>query len=194
MSKIIWDVSASLDGFTSGPNVRDSEPMGDGGESLHAWMEGSGPDGAVDQAVFERVNAMVGAILIGRRTFDLGLKNWGGTPWPATPSFVVTHRVREPLKGDNGGTFQFGGVESMAEQALAAAGDKHVVVLGAAIGRQLLDAGRLDELWLHQMPMLLGGGAPLFSGEHATLTPLEKPRQGTATHYFFRVTRPEAQR
>lgn len=192
MSKIIWDVSASLDGFTSGPNVRDAEPMGDGGENLHAWMEGSGPDGAIDQAVFEQVNAMVGAILIGRRTFDLGLKNWGGTPWPATPSFVVTHRVREPLKGDNGGTFLFGALEDMAEQARAAAGGKDAVVLGAEIGRQLLEARLLDEIWLHQMPMLLGGGAPLFSGERATLTPLEKPRQGAATHYFFRVGKPAA--
>jgi hypothetical protein len=48
MSKIVLDVSMSLDGFTAGPNVRESEPMGDGGERLHEWMAGQGPDGSVD--------------------------------------------------------------------------------------------------------------------------------------------------
>ena len=45
MSKVVLDVSMSLDGFTAGPNVREAEPMGDGGERLHAWMAGTGPDG-----------------------------------------------------------------------------------------------------------------------------------------------------
>src|SRR5688572_19268 len=102
MSKVVWDVSMSLDGFTTGPNVRDAEPMGDGGERLHTWMEGTGPDGKADLGVFDKVNAKVGAAIIGRRTFELGLKPWGGTPWRGIPSFVVTHRTREDLRGGNG--------------------------------------------------------------------------------------------
>jgi dihydrofolate reductase len=184
---VIWDVTMSLDGYTSGPNVRAEEPMGDGGESLHRWMEGTGPDGAVDIGVFEKVNASIGGIIIGRRTFDLGLKNWGGTPWPSTPSFVMTHRPRENLTGDNGGVFAFGSLEESVRDARKAAGDKNVIVLGADVARQLMRAGHLDELWLHISPILLGGGTPMFDGGTSTLTPIEKTRVGTATHHFFRV-------
>jgi dihydrofolate reductase len=190
MAKVIWDVTMSLDGFTSGPNVRAEEPMGDGGESLHAWMEGAGPDGAVDAAVFAKVNDTVGAIVIGRRTFDLGLKNWGGTPWPNTPSFVITHRAREDLSGDNGGNFAFGNLEDSVQHARKAAGEKNVIVLGADVARQLLAAGHLDEIWLHISPILLGGGTPMFAGETSELVPIEKTRVGNAAHYFFRVGQP----
>jgi dihydrofolate reductase len=111
----------SLDGFTAGPNVSETEPMGEGGEGLHEWMGG---DREVDVSVRQEVNAMVGATIIGRRTFDLGLRPWGGTPWPGVPSFVVTHRTREDLVGDNGGTFAFDELESAVRRAKEAAGDK----------------------------------------------------------------------
>src|SRR5437763_13686476 len=98
MGKVVLDVSVSLDGFTTGPNVREEEPMGDGGERLHEWLAGEGPDGGVD--ISRRTpDASVGATIIGRRTFDLGVGPWGGTPWPGVPSFVVTHRTREDLLG-----------------------------------------------------------------------------------------------
>ena len=187
MSKVVWDVTMSLDGFTSGPNVRADEPMGDGGEKLHAWMEGAGPEGQVDLGVFEKVNASVGAVITGRHTFDLGLDNWGGTPWPGTPTFVVTHRTREYLEANNGGRFAFGSLEDMVRRAREAAGDKDVIVLGADVARQLLRAGHLDELWLHTSPILLGGGTPMFAGERAELIPIEAARAGSATHQFFRV-------
>jgi hypothetical protein len=70
MSKVVLDVSMSLDGFTAGPNVRDDEPMGDGGERLHAWMAGNGTDSEIDVAVRREVDTTVGAAVIGRRTFD----------------------------------------------------------------------------------------------------------------------------
>jgi len=104
MSNVVLDVSMSLDGFTAGPNLREAEPMGDGGERLHAWMAGNGIDSEIDGAVRREVDATVGATVIGRRTFDLGVGPWGGTPWPGTPSFVVTHRARQDLLGNNGGT------------------------------------------------------------------------------------------
>src|SRR5436305_12275154 len=110
MSKVVLDVSMSLDGFMAGPNVRRAVPMGDGGERLHAWMAGSGPDGDIDAGVRREADATVGAAGIGRRTFDPGLGRWaGGTPWPSIPSFVVTHRARQDLLGSNGGTFAFDG-------------------------------------------------------------------------------------
>jgi dihydrofolate reductase len=83
---------------------------------------------------------------IGRRTFDLGLGPWGGTPWPGMPSVVVTHRVRQDLLGNNGGMFAFDGLEAAVRRAKQAAGHKDVLVLGADIARQLLRAGLLDEV------------------------------------------------
>jgi dihydrofolate reductase len=183
MAKVVLDVSVSLDGFTAGPNVRQAEPVGDGGERLHEWMAAGG----VDAAVHEEVDASVGATVIGRRTFDLGLGPWGGTPWPGVPSFVVTHRVRPALLGDNGGTFAFDGLEAAVRRAKEAAGPKDVVVLGADVARQLLRAGLLDEVYLHLVPILLGGGTPLFAGERAGLVAVREPVAGAVTHLRFRV-------
>ncbi|MFJ8916557.1 dihydrofolate reductase family protein [Amycolatopsis sp. NPDC102389] len=183
MSKVVLDVSMSLDGFTAGPNVRAEEPMGDGGERLHEWMAGEGPDARA----FEEVNAIVGATVIGRRTFELGLRPWGGTPWPGVPSFVVTHRTREDFRGDNGGTFAFDGLEAAVRRAKDAAGDKDVLVMGADIAGQLLDAGLLDEVHLHLAPVVLGQGTGLFAGHLGDLIPEGEPATGVATHLRFRV-------
>jgi dihydrofolate reductase len=187
MSKVVLDVSMSLDGFIAGPNVREAEPMGDGGERLHAWMAGNGPDAQIDIGVRREVDATVGATVIGRRTFDLGVGPWGGTPWPAMPSFVVTHRTRPDLLGKNGGVFAFDGLQAAARRAKQAAGHKDVLVLGANVARQLLRADLLDELRIHLVPLLLGAGTPLFDGERAELIPEGKPVTGTVTHLRFRV-------
>src|SRR5689334_21615433 len=185
MSNVVLDVSVSLDGFTTGPGVRAEEPMGDGGERLHEWMAGEGPGGAADLGVCRLLNATVGAALIGRRTFDLGLGPWGGTPWPGLPSLVVTHRAREGFTGANGGTFAFDGLAAAARRARKAAGHKDVVALGAAVAGQLLAAGMLDEVHLHLVPILLGGGTPLFAGQQATLVPAGEPVAGTVTHLRY---------
>lgn len=187
MSKIVWDVSASLDGFTAGREVSEQEPMGIGGEDLHGWMFAEGNE--IDTGVRRDVDAAAGATVIGRRTFDLGHPHWGGTPWPGTAGFVVTHRGGDDFTADNGGTFHFDAdLVSAARRALEAAGDKAVIVLGAEIGRQLLNAGLVDEIWLHQVPVLLGGSAPLFAGVQVSLTPLET-RVGSVTHLYYRVNR-----
>ena len=91
------------------------------------------------------------------------------------PSFVVTHRTREDLLGDNGGTFAFDGLEAAARRAKDAAGDKDVVVLGADVARNLLRAGLLDEVRIHLVPLLMGEGTRLFAGEQAELIPERKP-------------------
>ena len=189
MSKVVLDVSVSLDGFMTGPNVRDEAPMGDGGLQLHAWMAGTGPDGEVDRAVREQTDATVGATVVGRRTFDLGLGPWGGTPWPGVPSFVVTHRTREDLRGENGGVFAFDGLEAAIRRAKDAAGDKDVLVMGADVTGQVLRAGLLDEVRIHLAPVLMGAGTRLFAGAPIELIPEGKPAAGAATHLRYRVPR-----
>jgi dihydrofolate reductase len=103
---------------------------------------------------------------------------------------VVTHRTREDLLGDNGGTFAFDGLEAAARRARDAAGDKDVLVLGAHVAGQLLRAGLLDEVRIHLVPLLLGEGTPLFAGERAELIPEGKPVAGAVTHLRYRVAKP----
>jgi dihydrofolate reductase len=185
MSKIVLDVSMSLDGFTTGPKVGPEAPMGVGGERLHDWMFSEGPDAAL-----RTESASVGATIIGRRTFDLGLKPWGGTPWPGVPSFVVTHRTRADLLGDNSGRFAFDGLRAAARRAKVTAGDKDVLVLGAAVAGQLLEAGLLDEVRIHLVGLLLGAGTPLLGGVQAELTPAAEPVGWSVTHLRYRVSKP----
>lgn len=100
---------------------------------------------------------------------------------------MVTHRTREDLLGDNGGTFAFDGLEAAARRAKDAAGDKDVRVLGAEVARHLLRAGLLDEVHIHLVPVLLGEGTPLFAGERAELIPEGRPVAGAVTHLRYRV-------
>lgn len=189
MTRIVLDVTVSLDGFMTGPNVRAEEPMGDGGERLHDWMAGEGPDGEVDRQVAAATNARAGAVIVGRHTFELGLRNWGGTPLAGIPTFVVTHRPQEDFVGDNGGTFAFDGLEAAAQRAREAAGDKDVLVLGAEVSRGLLRAGLLDEVHLHIAPLLMGAGTRLFDGEQGELIPEGKLLAGAAAHLRYRVSK-----
>jgi dihydrofolate reductase len=185
VSKVVLDVSMSLDGFTAGPHVRAEEPLGDGGERLHEWMAGTG----VDLGVRREVDETVGATVIGRRTFDVGVGPWGGTPWPGVPSFVVTHRVRDDLVGENGGTFVFDGLRGAVRRAQDAAGGKDVLVQGADVAGQLLDADLLDEVRVHLVPVLLGDGTRLFAGRRGDLVAEGEPVVGTVIHARYRVRR-----
>jgi dihydrofolate reductase len=187
MGRIILDVSMSLDGFAAGPNVREAEPMGDRGELLHAWMGNEGPGSDVDARMRDELNAAIGATIIGRRTFDLGQKPWGGTPWPNTLGIVVTHRLGDDLAAANGGTFSFtDNLKDAARTAKQAAGDKDVIILGPTVSQQLINAALVDEIWLHIPPLLLGGGTPLFAGVSVELVPVGPPIAGTITHLKLR--------
>jgi len=190
MAKVIVDVSMSLDGFVAGPNVRAAEPMGDGGERLHAWMGAGGPDGPIHARERTLVNGAVGATIVGRTTFDLGHAPWGGTPWPGIPAFVVTHRPQQGFVGANGGKFSFGGLTEAVEWAKEAAGSKDALVLGPDIARQLIGLRLADELWIHLVPILLGAGTRLLAGIEAELAPLWEPVGRTVTHLHYAVVRP----
>ncbi|MFD6274783.1 dihydrofolate reductase family protein [Streptomyces sp. NPDC060209] len=99
----------------------------------------------------------------------------------------LTHRTREDLLGDNGGTFAFDGLRAAARRAKDAAGDKDVLVLGADLARQLLTAGLLDAVHIHLVPLLMGEGTSLFAGERAELIPQGEPLAESATHLRYRI-------
>jgi dihydrofolate reductase len=178
MAKVLVYASMSLDGYIAGPDVSRAHPMGVGGAQLHTWM--FTVTTPADRAVSEGIRAETGAVVVGRRTFDVGLEYWHDTPYPA-PTFVVTHDPLPDLP-QTSGTFSFvADLEEAVARARAAAGDRTVMVMGADVKRQALAAGLVDEVMISLVPVLLGGGAKLFDDLPAmTFT-------GSVTHPRFSV-------
>jgi dihydrofolate reductase len=193
MGDVVFVISMSLDGFITGPGVSAETPLGRGGERLHDWMFDRKTD--PDAEVVDEVYGRTGAIVIGKRMFDLGEGPWGDPPPFGMPVFIVTHEARQPLVKQGGTTYTFvsDGIDAALEQAKAAAGDKNVGVWGGAdTFRQYLAAGLLDELQIHLIPLLLGGGVRLFDGPGPEPIELEQTRTvetPSATHLWFRVVK-----
>ena len=161
-------LSMSLDGFIA-TRDRDLAPLYD---DLERLREG--------EALAEMIQA-TGAVLMGRRSYDLGDTEEGYVDYEhQVPIFVLTHRAPEvPARHDpsKGLTFTFvtDGLESAVQQAKEAAGDKDVQVIGGAdTAQQLLGAGLLDEIHLSLVPLLLGDGLRLFEHLGTEPRPLEK--------------------
>jgi dihydrofolate reductase len=190
MSRLILDISMSLDGYVAGPDQSSEQPLGAGGEALHewalatrAWRSSHGREGGednVDSQLVEDHLANIGATVMGRRMYSGNQGPWSEDPnadgwWGENPPFhhpvfVLTHHSRETVAKEGGTTFTFvtDGIESALEQAQQGAGGQDVNVAGGAdAARQYLRAGLLDQLRLHVAPVLLGGGARLFEGDVA---------------------------
>jgi dihydrofolate reductase len=184
VSELRWFMSMSLDGFVAGPDQSAEDPLGVGGMRLHewifplaAWRKDHGEEGGEENAstlVWERRNANLGAVVMGRNMFGGGPGPWGDDSWMGfwgedppfhVPVFVLTHHAREPLEMKGGTTFNFvtDGIEAALERAKEAAGDADVSLAGGAkVVQQYLAAGLLDELDLSVVPVLLGDGERLF--------------------------------
>ncbi len=161
MSSSILDMSVSLDGYVADPN---DYLGGEDGERLHKWASALGEPGesAGPVAAFEDEWSRCGAVLAGRRTVEL-MDHWGGDHG-GSPIFVPSHRPPPPAArwGYPLVTYVSDGIESAMAQAKAAAGDRDVQVRGAYTGQRALEAGVLDEVQIHQIPVLLGNGHRLF--------------------------------
>jgi dihydrofolate reductase len=198
MVKLRFQVSMSVDGFIAGPNPSEENPLGEGGVQLHewafklaAWREPHGREGGEVNAsspIVEEALTNVGATIMGRNMFGGDTGNWGENPWEGwwgddppfhTPVFVLTHHPREPLQKEGGTTFFFvtDGVHSALEQAKQASGGRDVSLGGGAdVAQQYLAAGLIDELQLHIVPVVLGGGTRLFDNLAGADLTLEQPR------------------
>jgi dihydrofolate reductase len=203
----------SLDGFVAGPNQSEENPLGEGGEQLHewafaleAWRKPHGMDGGEVNAsskVLEKSLENVGATVMGRNMFGGGQGPWGDDPWDGWwgddppfhhPVFVVTHHARDPLPKEGGTTFTFvtDGIESALDQARQAAGGKDVAFAGGAdVARQYLSAGLVDEMQIHLVPVLLGGGARLLDGlaDGIRLEQVEAIDAPGVTHLKYRAVK-----
>lgn len=197
MGKVIADQSISLDGFSAGPNVAVGNGMGDGGDQLHEWMFAERDGAAVNAGVREETPFNLlqrsGAVVVGRRMFDVGEEPWGDDPPFHQPVFVVTHRATDPIVKEGGTTYTFvtDGVEAALARAQESAGGKDVLVFGGAdLIRQFAEAGLLDELRLHLAHVLLGDGTRLFDRIDPRRVTLERTRVVDApgvTHLTFRL-------
>jgi dihydrofolate reductase len=209
---VTCQISISLDGFVAGPDQSLDNPIGVGGMRLHEWVfttaswrrqQGlaGGADGP-DSDVAGEVAEGIGAYIMGRKMFGGGPGEWdqawrgwwGDDPPYHTPVFVLTHHPREPLTMKGGTTFNFvtDGLESAMEQAQSAAADQKVSIAGGASAvRQVLAAGRLDELYLHVVPVVLGAGERLLEDVgDPMLEPVKVVASPAVTHIKYRIGRP----
>jgi dihydrofolate reductase len=214
MAKVRANITVSLDGFVAGRDISREEPLGEGGERLHDWMTvtrnfkethgGEGGETGIDDDVSRELFEGVGAIVMGRGMFGGSWTTgdewnawegwWGDDPPYHVPVFVLTHHAREPLTlTDTTFYFVTDGIESAIAQARESAGDKDVLVMGGGNTiTQATDARLVDELDLHLVPFLLGGGARLFDHLRAGQIELEPTRvidSPKVTHLRYRVVK-----
>jgi dihydrofolate reductase len=201
MGATVLYMSVSLDGFIAGPNVRPDNGLGDGGGRLHEWVltgtehEGSGPPGLVSRGVNGQIAEefmATGAVVAGRGTFEPA-GGWGGDHHDGVPIFILSrHEPGIDITAWPLVTYT-DDVEVAFSRARAAAGDKNVLVHGAATAQLALAAGVLDELELHVVPVLLGEGRRLFDHLPAETVELERTRvlegEGGVNHLHYRVLR-----
>jgi dihydrofolate reductase len=179
-------MSMSLDGYIAGPNDEPGNAGGDGFDRLHEWFAtASGPAGELSDEM-----KATGAVLAGRRTVEQ-VDHWNGDSH-GVPIFVPSHRPPGPSVANYPlVTYVTDGIESAMAQAKAAAGDRNVFVLGAYTAQRALEAGVLDELQIHQIPVLFGSGRRQFEVlpsrvELEIVRVIDTPE---ATHIRYRVRR-----
>ncbi len=184
MSVSVLYMSMSLDGYIAGPHDEPGNPGGDGFARLHEWY-GVAPAGEM----LDEMNA-TGAVLVGRRTAEQ-VDHYGGDHH-GVPIFVPSHRPPSPSVANYPlVTYVADGIASAMAQAKAAAGERDVLVHGAYTAQRALEAGVLDELQIHQIPVLFGGGRRLFEVlpsrvELEIVRVIDTPQ---ATHLRYRVRR-----
>jgi|SRR5579875_1618710 len=198
--KVSAAVAVSLDGFIAGSGDGPDQALGQGGDQLFTWFFNGDTPGrfypwmtmsAISAAAFDGYIATIGAVVTGRRTYDMA-NGWEGEgELPGAPLFVVTHKVPDQLPAaDPPYTFVTDGVASAVRQALAAAAGKDVRLMGASIIQQCLRSALLDELTVELVPALLGRGVRLLDGLDPDTAALKIVRVIDApgvTHLTYRV-------
>jgi dihydrofolate reductase len=200
MGKVVVDLTVSLDGFVAGAGDGPDLPLGRGGERLFTWMTAGPESNRVEdrlmppdasKVVVDEWMSDCGAIVSGRRTFDIA-NGWKGGHPIDVPIFVVTHQAPTHGEWSPRVSFVTDGIEHALELAQEAAGDLKVSVSAADTAQQLLRAGKLDEIQISVVPLLLGAGVRLLDHIGPDPIPLEQTRvieSDGVTHLRYRVVR-----
>jgi dihydrofolate reductase len=198
MSTVFSALSVSVDGYITGRDPRDGHGLGDGSMLFDWYFSGDTPSAVFDgfrldapsARVFDTLAARMGACLVGRNTYDdSGRFGDDGSPHPTAPLVLLSHRP-VPTMGERQ-TLVTTGIHDAVDAARKLAGDKDVALMGGGVVTEALKAGLVDELVLHQVPVLLGGGRRFF-GElpgHVRLRLREAVPTPTVTHLSYEVIR-----
>lgn len=198
MTKIIGAMAVSLDGFIAGPHASSAQGLGDGGEVLHEWyFDGDSqstviPELRMSETSRRFVDAFAGhtgAVIAGRHTYD-DSNGWNGAgPHPTAALIVLSHRPAPP-EATATQTFVTT-LEDAVEAARAAAGDEDINIMGGTVLTEALKAGLVDEVVVHQVPVLMGGGCRLFQElpDQIGLTLVAAVSTPRVVHLHYRVER-----
>jgi dihydrofolate reductase len=202
MTTVVTAHSTSIDGFLAGADDSPERPLGIGGERLFEWLtDGDTPSryapslrmSAISAEFFDEGVGSVGAVIAGRRTYDVSAAWGGGGPLPGVPLFVMTHHAPDSVPaGDVPYTFVTDGIERAVEEAGKAAAGKDVVLMGANIVQQCLRAALLDLLVISLVPVVLGRGVRLLDDLEPGSVGLDLVRVVDApgvTHLTYRVAK-----
>ena len=197
MSKVFSAHAVSVDGYITGRDAGPGRGLGDA-QVLFDWYGGGDTpsqvfDGfrmsAPSASVFDALAGRVGAVVAGRNTYEDSDHFGGGSPHPTAPLFVVSHR-RAPEVTERQ-TLVTTGIEDAIAAAREAAGDLDVGLMGGGVVAAALRAGLVDEVILHQVPVLLGAGRPYFSAlpEHVRLQLVDVVPAPGVTHLHYAIAR-----
>ncbi|MFI9595219.1 dihydrofolate reductase family protein [Nonomuraea sp. NPDC052265] len=197
MSKVIGAHAVSVDGFITGRDPGAGRGLGDAGMLFDWYFDGDTPSQVFDgfklsepsARVFDTLADRVGAIVAGRHTYDDSDHFGGGSPHPGARLVVLSHRPAPDITDRQ--TLVTTGVQDAIAAARQAAGGKDVGLMGGGVVTEALKAGLVDELVLHQVPVLLGGGRPFFRElpGHVRLRLVEAVPAPGVTHLRYEVAR-----
>ena len=197
MSKVFSALAVSVDGYITGRDPGPGRGLGDGSMLFDWYFDGDTPSQVFDgfrlsepsARIFDAIARRVGASLAGRNTYEDSDRFGGGGPHPTAPLFVLSHRPAPEMTDHQ--TVVTTGIDDAVAAARHAAGDKDVALMGGGVVTAALEAGLVDELVLHQVPVLLGTGRPYFQTlpAHIRLRLLEAVPAPGVTHLHYEVER-----
>jgi dihydrofolate reductase len=198
MSKVVSAMAVSVDGFITGRNPGPGNGLGDGGALFDWYFNGEVRSEVFDgfklsetsARLFDGVAARVGASIAGRTTYeDSDRFGDSGAPHPSAPLFVVSHRPAPQMAGRQ--KLISTGLSEAVSEAREAADGKDIALMGGVLVTEALKAGLVDELILHQVPVLLGGGRRYFHSvpEHVNLSLIQAIAAPGVTHLHYEVIR-----
>lgn len=197
MSKVFSAHAVSVDGYITGRGPGAGRGLGDGTTLFDWYFDGDTPSQVFDgfrlsepsSRVFDALAGRVGAIVAGRNTYEDSDRFGGGSPHPAAPLFVLSHRPAPEMTERQ--TLVTTGIADAIAAARRAAGDKDVGLMGGGVVTGALAAGLVDEVVLHQVPVLLGGGRPFFQAlpGHVRLRLVDAVAAPGVTHLRYEVER-----
>jgi dihydrofolate reductase len=198
MSKVFSALAVSVDGYITGRDPAPGRALGDGGMLFDWYFEGDVASQVFQgfklsepsARVFDALAGRVGASIAGRNTYD-DSDRFGddGGPHPTAPLFVLSHRPAPQMRERQ--TLVTTGIADAVAAARKAAGDKDVALMGGGVVAEALSEGLVDELVLHQVPVVLGGGRPYFQDlpGRVRLRLVEAVPAPGVTHLHYEVLR-----